>query len=151
MVICITSSFGTKNLLKLVEAKKEYTSSTPATYFSCGVLSARKIAVIRSSGAATAIIGFYFGYASFLSVVSLPNKGAGAKSLASAPDFFFVRPPFYPPPPPPSAGCCLGIVPSLLSWYQNILTMRQRRKNILTLCPKFSTTTLKIVGYSGSP
>ena len=61
------------------------------------------------------------------------------------------RTPCCPPPPPTPAGCYLGIGHVLLIRNQNVPTTRQKRQSIHTLCPTFSTTTLKMVGDSGSP
>ena len=61
------------------------------------------------------------------------------------------RPTCHPLPPPHPTGCCPDIGPGLFIQRQHFPTMRQKWQSIPTVLPTFYTTTLKMVGDSGSP
>ena len=95
--------------------------------------------------------GYPLGMPPSSSTMLLPNKSAEAKAPASAPAISFGADSLWSAATSAPAGCCLVIVHSLLIRHRNVPTIRQRRQIIPTIFLILSTTTLKIVGGSGSP
>ena len=60
------------------------------------------------------------------------------------------RPPCHLTPPLPPSSYRLGIIHGVIIRHWNVLTMRQRQQSIPTLFPTLSTSTFKILVYSGS-